>query len=230
MPSVIRCLLPVLLVSFAVPTAARAQEDLPPLDPARVPATGARVQSFVPNGWKVAHQISGDLNGDGRADQVVHMVPTSSDWYDPDGVSAAPAAQALVVLLAGADGRLRRGGVATRLLQPSVPQWGLQLSIRNGVLVVNQNYGMTDVTDATHRFRWDAAARRFVLIGRDRFNYHRPQEMTDPVKRSENYLTGVRLVTTGHYAANGRYSETERRERIPRTHVAMESVDELDQD
>jgi hypothetical protein len=206
-------------------------QDAPPLDPARVPAMGARVGDFVPGGWKVAAEIRGDLNGDGRPDRVVHIVPASSTGYEPTGVSAAPETHALLVLLSqGGGGLLRRGGVAARLLQPAVPQWGLHLAIGGGVLAVNQNYGTSDVTDVTHRFRWDAGTRRFLLIGRDELAYHRPQEMYDSVKRSENYLTGVRLVTTGHFGANGRYSETQRPERIPRTRVEMEDVDEVEQD
>jgi len=228
MPNAIRSLLPVLVLSCAA-LPARAQEDAPPLDPRRVPAAGARVQDFVPSGWKIAHQVSADLDGDGSADRVLHLVPTADTWYEPDGVSAAPSAQALVVLLAQPGGRLRRGGIATRLLQPNVPQWGLQMNVRRGVLVINQNYGMTDVTDATHRFRWNAGTQRFELIGRDRMSYHRPQEMADVVKRSENYLTGERLETIGRWHGE-RYGETSRRERIPRTHAAMEDVDELAQD
>lgn len=222
--------LPLLTASLLLAAAPALAQDAPPLDPARVPAAGARLADFVPAGWKVAAETRGDLDGDGRADRAVHLVPLSSTWYDPAGVSAAPDAQALLVLLADAGGRLRRGGVAARLLQPGVPQWGLRLTIRNGVLVVNENYGMTDVTDDTHRFRWDAASRRFLLIGRDLFTYHRPQEMYDSVKRSENYLTGVRLVTTGHFSPSGRYSESERRERIARARTAMEEVDEVEQE
>lgn len=228
MPNAIRSLLP-LLVFVCVALPARAQEDTPPLDPRRVPGTGARVQDFVPAGWKIAHQATADLNGDGRADRVVHLVPIADTWYEPDGVSAAPSAQALVVLLAQPDGRMRRGGIATRLLQPAVPQWGLRMDVRRGVLVINQNYGMTDVTDVTHRFRWNAGTQRFELIGRDETSYHRPQEMADVVKRSENFLTGERLETIGRWHGE-RYSETGRRERIPRTHVAMEDVDELEQE
>jgi hypothetical protein len=48
------------------------------------------------------------------------------------------------------------------------------------------------------------------------------------VKRSENYLTGVRLITTGHFSPSGRYGETSRTERIPRTLAPMEDVNELE--
>jgi hypothetical protein len=202
-------------------------QDGPAFPVSAVPARGAGVQAFVPAGWKAASEVAGDLNGDGRPDRVVHVVPRNTA-YEPDAVTAAPESQALLVLLADAGGGLRRAGVATRLLQTLVPQWGLRLTIRRGVLVVNQNYGMTEVDDVTHRFRLDPATGRFLLIGRDRFNYHRPQEMTDPVKTSENYLTGERLITTGHYTSSGGYRETERRESIPRAKAYFDDIDEMD--
>jgi hypothetical protein len=200
-------------------------QDAQPFPASAVPARGARVQAFVPAGWKAASQASGDLNGDGRADRVVHLVPQGTH-YDPDAVTAAPESQALLILLAESGGGLRRAGMATRLLQTIVPQWGLRLTIRRGVLVVNQNYGMTEVADVTHRFRLEPATGRFLLIGRDQFTYHRPQELSDRVKTSENFLTGERLTITGHYSAGGGYRETQRRERIPRTTTYFDAVDE----
>jgi len=155
------------------------------------------------------------------------VVPRDTD-YQPDAVTAAPDGQALLILLADAGGGLRRAGVATRLLQTIVPQWGLRLTIRRGVLVVNQNYGMTEVADVTHRFRLDPATGRFLLIGRDQLDYHRPQEMTDPVKTSDNFLTGERLITTGHFTSSGGYRESERRESIPRGKAYFDDIDEAD--
>lgn len=227
MPTRIPLLLPLLtaLLYAAVPAVA---QEARPLDPARVPATGARVHDFVPRDWRVAQQVIGDLNGDGRADRVLHVVPRSETHYDPAAVVAGPEAHAIVVLLGEAGGRLRRGGVAPRLLQPGMPQYGLEMSIRRGVLIVNQNYGMTRVADLTHRFRWDAATRRFLLIGRDEFLYTRPQGIDDHIRRSENYLTGVRLITTGFSENDRIVRESTQRERIPRTRTPMENVDELE--
>ena len=228
MPTRIAGLLPLLTLSLVASPNRAAAQEAPPLDPARVPATGARVQDFVPRGWRVAHQVIGDLNGDTRADRVLHLVPRADTDYDSGAVTAAPSTHAIVVLLGEAGGRLRRGGVAARLLQPGMPQYGLELTIRRGVLIVNQNFGMTRVTDLTHRFRWDPATRRFLLIGRDQFSYTRPQWNDDHVRRSENYLTGVRLVTTEHASGGRMVRESTERERIPRTRTPMERVDELE--
>src|SRR3954462_8992999 len=54
-------------------TSARAQ-DTPPFDASRVPATGRQTHDFVPRGWKAAAEATGDLDGDGRPDHVLHLV------------------------------------------------------------------------------------------------------------------------------------------------------------
>ena len=205
--------------------AARAQGEGPAFDAARVPAEGAGEKAFVPAGWKVEERVEGDLDGDGRADLVLRLVPKD---YDSAGVVAAPESQALLVLLSPAGGRLRRTGLATKLLVTVVPQYILNLSVKNGVLVVNQNYGMTDVMDVTDRFRYDAASGRLLLIGRDIFHYHRPQGPDWPaVKVSENYLTGVRLTTEERWRGQRPLKPSEKREQIERSRAFLEDVDEI---
>jgi hypothetical protein len=218
-----------LMAAASLAAAPRAHaQDAPPFPGRAVPARAARVQAFIPAGWKAALEVTGDLNGDGRPDRIVHVVQTNT-YYDPDAITSAPESQALLILLAEPGGGWRRAAMSTRLLQTTVPQWGLQLTIRRGVLIVNQNYGMTEVADVTHRFRLEPVTGRFLLIGRDQLNYHRPQELTDPVKVSENYLTGQRLTTTGHYTSGGGYRESERRESIPHTKAYFDDIDEVDE-
>jgi len=211
------------LLSLLLSAAAFAQ-DVTTFDPARVPAEGAREQDFVPAGWQIASRAEGDLDGDGRPDLLLQLAPRD---YDASGVAAAPEAQALLVLLSSAGGGLRRAGLATRLLVPIVPQYILNLSVRKGVLVVNQNFGMTDVTDLTHRFRYEPAAGRFLLIGKDAEFYHRPQGPNWPASKvSENYLTGVRLTTTERWRGERPLKPAETRGQVARTRVFLEDVDE----
>ena len=205
--------------------ASAAAQDAPAFDAARVPAEGAKEQEFVPGGWKVDGRVEGDLDGDGRADRVLRLVPRD---YDSSGIVAAPESQALLVLLSAEGGRLRRAGLATKLLVPVVPQYGVQLNVKNGVLVVNQNFGMTEVSDLTHRFRYDPASGRLLLIGKDTFSYHRPQGPDWPaVKISENYLTGVRLTTEERWRGERQLKPSEKREQIGRARVFLEDVDEI---
>ena len=95
-----------------------------------------------------------------------------------------------------------------------------------GVLVVEQDYGMSDVVSLKHILRYEPREGRFLLIGRDAFNYTRPLS-DDTVKTSENFLTGTRLITTGHFRRGvGAVGETTRREQIGRKRIYLEDVDE----
>ena len=211
---------------------ARAQDAPTIIDPAQVPAAGTRAEDFVPRGWKIDGRAEGDLNGDGRADHVLQLVPEDT----PDNRSIndnAPLGNALVILLATDNGRFRRAGVAPRLLATPFTyiaaqgQYSLELTIRNRILTVHQLYGVTDAVDLNHRFRYDPATGRFLLISRDQFNYPRPGRLNDElIRTSENYLTGVRLTTTSHVGRVGETRKRTRRERIARTRVFLEDVNE----
>lgn len=199
-------------------------QDAPTFRPEQVPAEGRRPEDFVPRGWKIGARADGDLNGDRAGDFVLWLVP---EGYDVEGVNAAPESQALLILTAAGGGGLRRVALSTKLLVAAVPQYIFDLSVKNGVVVVHQNYGMTDVVDLTHRFRYEPASGRFLLTGKDTFAYHRPQGPEWPAtKVSENYLTGVRLTTTDRWLRDGTNSPTTRRGRVARTRVFFEDVDE----
>ncbi len=209
------------LACLCAPADAEAQAP-PRLRPSDVPARGARAADFVPRGWKEAMRAAGDLDRDARPDTVLYLVAAGTP--DDPTYTSAPEGHALVILLAQADGSLRRGGVAPELLETGAPQYGLELEVRRGVLVAEQSYGMTWVVNLTHRFRHDPASGRLLLIGRDQYTYTRPLDRDDTVLVSENYLTGVRLTTTGHVRDGVVARETTRREPIPRNRVFMEDV------
>lgn len=214
----------VIVLLFAAGAAHARAQDAPAFSPEQVPAEGARAEDFVPRGWKVGAAAEGDLNGDRLPDRALQLVPED---YEPSVIGAAPEAHALLVLLSADGGRLRRAGLSTGLLATAVPQYSVEMSIKNRVLVINQNFGMTDVSDLTHRFRYEQAAGRFLLIGKDTWSYHRPQGTRWPSTRvSENYLTGVRLTTTERLLGDGSSRAATRRGQIPRARVFLEDVAE----
>jgi hypothetical protein len=206
-------------------TASDSADGIAVLDASLLPATGSRAEEFVPAGWKVSLRLDQDLTGDGITDPVLHLIPASST-YEDGAVAAAPEAHALVILVTTGQNGLRRAGVATRLLQPAVPQWGIELQAKDGALVVHQNYGMTEVTDLTHQFRYDAATGVFALARKETFLYTRP--LTQPTERVvEDYTTGERSITTGDVRDGNVVRESTTREPIPGVRVLFDEVDEL---
>jgi hypothetical protein len=220
-PSIITLIIALLLVAGNARVSA---QDIPAFKPEQVPAVGSSPQDFLPRGWKIGARVEGDLNGDRMTDHVLQLVPED---YDSSGISAAPESQALLILLSANGGRLRRAALATKLLMTVAPQYILAISIKRGVLVINQNFGMTQVADLTHRFRYEPTRGRFLLIGKETFNYHRPQGPEWPATRiSENYLTGVQLTTTDQWLRNGTNIPKTERGRVARQTVFVEDIDE----
>jgi len=210
------------LLSLLILAAPAHAQDAPTFDPRQVPEEGHKLQDFVPAGWKIGANVEGDLNGDQVPDHVFQIVPSD---YDYSGVNAAPESQALAIVVSD-HGVLRRAALSAKFLATMVPQYILEITIKNGVVVIEQNFGMTDVSNLTHRFRFEPTANRFLLIGADTFNYHRPQGPKWPATRiSENYLTGVRLITTDRWLKNQTNKPATKRERVARKRVFLEEID-----
>src|SRR5260370_16599233 len=100
---------------LAVSTWASAQDDRVLIDKSRIPTVAGDVNKFVPSGWKIEEQVTGDLNGDSVPDYALKLVE-DKPAKDKDDV-ATERARALVIALAGEDGKLRRGGVADNLFK-----------------------------------------------------------------------------------------------------------------
>ncbi|HYP53380.1 MAG TPA: hypothetical protein VEQ42_07560, partial [Pyrinomonadaceae bacterium] len=167
-----------------------------------MPAEGGAAGEFAPRGWAVEGEASGDLNGDGAADVALTLVEASRGAGRDETEERH---RALVILLRGADGRLRRAAVAGRLLQCTkcggafygAAQASAEVKIERGVLVVRQDHGSRNVVEQTFRFRYDPAAKKFALIGYDEID--RDRATGEHVEESTNYLTGVKIVKRSQY-------------------------------
>lgn len=194
--------LTLLLSSSAVATAfaPRQDDERRFLDTKLVPAEGSATSDFVPKGWKMETdegEITGDLNKDGAPDKVLRLVEDMA-------VEAADGTyntryRALVILFARPGGGFARAAVATKLLGCTLcagmlgdPYGGnVVIEIKKGVLDVNQLSGAREASELTQHFRYDAALKRFVLIGEDSEYYDRLT--LAGTEMSTNYLTGVRI-------------------------------------
>ncbi|MFZ6780148.1 hypothetical protein ACO0LD_25225 [Undibacterium sp. Ji83W] len=179
----------VLLLATVLHNSSQAQQNL--LFGKKLPATAPALRDFVPPGWAVENQVSGDLNGDGLADIAAVVVEGKG--------SADDRQRGLIVLLAagkgysllGSNGKLLQcqgcGGVKD----------GVNVTIKNGVLVVSQYSGSREYSVYTWRFRLDAASQRLQMIGIDE------EEADGMVGKgstvSTNLLTGQQISESYQY-------------------------------
>jgi len=194
-----------------------AQDEPARINKSQIPATGRNTRDFIPAGWRVEHQLSADLDGDGVPDYVLKLIENKPAKTAEDTVNDR--ARALVVLLADAGGTLRQAAVADKLLQCTqcggafygVVEAPAEVTLDpKGVIVVAQDHGSNEVSNMTFRFRFDPASQRFVLIGFDYAVRNRGTAKT--ASESTNYLTGVRKT-------NGRTSS------VSKAKIFMDDVD-----
>ena len=186
----------ILLVSAI---AAFAQDEAGKIDVSRIPPQGKDTASFVPAGWKIEEQITGDLNGDSLRDYVLKLVE-DKPAKDSDDMPTERG-RALVIALTEKDGGLKRAGVADKLLQCTrcggafygVVETPAGVSIEKGVVVVEQDHGSRNLTNTTYKFRFEPATQRFMLIGFDLADADRLTAQV--VSESNNYLTNSRVIT-----------------------------------
>lgn len=166
---------------------------------AQIPAISANAAGFAPAGWTVEKRIAGDLNGDGRSDRAIVLVqaPGAESAY-----GAADGSRALVLVLAQTSVRFRRAGVAPRLLGCRTcggAFWGassmpVTVRITRGAVIVRQTFGSRELTDLTHRIRWDPRRSRFRLVGLDSVVTDRVSGRS--VSVSTNHLTRRQIRVT----------------------------------
>ncbi len=174
-----------------------AQDDRTTIKKSLIPVSGSDTRNFIPPGWKLEEQKAADLDGDGNADYVLKLIEDKPAKTSEDVVNDR--ARALIVLLSDANGKLTRVAVADKLLQCTgcggafygVVEAPADVAVdAKGVITVSQDHGSREVSNTTYKFRYDPAAKRFVLIG---FDYVENDRATAKVvSESTNYLTGVR--------------------------------------
>jgi hypothetical protein len=203
-------------------------------DKSKLPETGRSASDFIPAGWVLEEQVAGDLNSDGVPDlalKLIHEKPATAQEGE-----IIERYRALVVLFKGADGGLRRAGVADKVLQCTscggafygVVEAPAEVKIERGVIVVSQDFGSREVTEHTYRFRYDGAAARFVLIGFD--STSRDRLTATVTQESTNFLTGKKITTvsTPPKTARGRDTVKTSTQAVARKRTPMEEVDRED--
>lgn len=199
-------------------------QQLNRINKSRIPTEADSIEKFIPAGWKIEEQVTGDLNGDSVPDYAVKLVE-EKPAKDRDDV-AIERQRALVIVLQQPSGKLSRAAVADRLLQCTrcggafygVSESPANVQIEKGLIVVDQDHGSRNLTNTTYRFRYDAPSQQFILIG---FDYADADRATaNVISESTNYLTGVRIVTRSKGSRDVKSRST-----IPVRKTSIEQVD-----
>ena len=180
-----------------------AQDD--PFDTSKLPAAVDKPEQFAQVGWKVEEVVSGDLNGDGKADAAIKLAQI--DASKESGIGG----DRTLVIAFSENGKWKRVATATKLLQCvdcggafyGVLPAPAEVRIAKGVLEIENEHGSRNVSRSTFKFRYDATG-RFLLIGYDYVDYDRLD--ASDTNESTNYLTNTRItkISKGKRASNKR--------------------------
>jgi hypothetical protein len=179
----------------------------------------AAEEKFIPAGWKPEARTTGDLNTDGLADSILQLIHTDPEkeefnrqlvilFKTPGGGYNKAAASQKIIRCSSCGGMLG-GGPAT-------------VSVKDGVLTIEQMYGSREGTDYLHRLRYEPGTKKFRLIGEDISNFDRLTNASEHT--STNYLTGRQIIKTVKGGEN-ETKETVTRKTVPRTKKYLEDID-----
>ena len=195
------------------------------IDATKIPKTAARTTDFIPAGWMLEEQLKGDVTGDGNPEflmTVMEEKPASmkeDDIYEKD--------RALIIVSRDDEGKLSLVGVGANALQCGgcggafygVIEAPASVTISNtGTIVLGQESGSNTVSESTITLRWDAAAKKFMLIGYD--YAYRDRTNGDYATESINYVTGDRVVKQG----KGK-KDTTAKTKVTKSKTYLETVD-----
>jgi hypothetical protein len=182
-----------------------AQEEQAVLfDDAALPRAANAVEKFLPSGWMVEAEVSGDLNNDSVPDTALTLIEKPAADADKDNPPSRE--RVLMILFKNRQGIFERAATEKKLLQCTgcggafygVMEAPADVNIAKGVLIVKQDHGSRNVTETTYRFRYNPGAKKFALIGYDVND--RDRATGETTNESTNYLTGVKIRETFQYS------------------------------
>lgn len=159
-----------------------------PARPPSQPHESGELRSRLPAGATIEVQLEADITGDGLRDIIA--------------VGRGEDERKLVVLVAySTDTDMGYRPVGEMAMDTS-PLGSAELSLKAGVLIVEDLTGGTTAISSLYRFRYDKPADRMRLIGDDVTLYSRTN-MHGSVEVSTNRLTGVRITKRSEIKGKG---------------------------
>lgn len=178
------------------------------------------INDFIPQGWQIEQDISGDLNNDGQADRVIQIAEAGE---------ARNQQRSLLLLQSTATGWNQIATAPKLLLCSSCAGMmgttngtHIRLTIKDGILIVDQFSGSRAILSITHRFWIDENSQKVVLIGEDLSLFDRI--LNNNINDSRNFLTGKRIVN--EYRRDGKKPFTRSQTfKVSRELSTIESID-----
>ena len=207
-----------LLLGIATPVCAE-DEDAPHVDYPELVKKGADAATFVPQGWLLEKEITGDLNKDGADDLVLvlrdndpaNLIERETGMDEPLDTNPRMLAVALAdgegsYQLALANSNLIPRVIYSNQSDPLSESGGV--SINRGILLISIYYfytsGGSDTGNMSFRFRFED--KDFRLIGYDRMNVNRMSGAVETV--SANFLNRKVIIKTGTIESDAEKTET----------------------
>jgi hypothetical protein len=173
------------------------------------PLTAEQLAAYIPDGARIETRLDDDFTGDGIRDLAV--------------VAANDDVRVLKVMIGYVDefslgldpvGEMRMGGS---------PLGTASLSVKKGVLLVEDLDGGTTAIQSLYRFRFDPKQTKMRLIGDDVTLYSRTNAH-DSTSISTNRLNGTQIVTRRVVGEDGYTDQPEPRKRIGTAPIWMEDA------
>lgn len=176
-----------------------------------VSKTGRKASDFIPSGYRVVEETSGDLNDDRAPDSALVVIGQSKKFLNRNkglggDVYDTNPRVLLILFRVGAGYRLAAQSNTFIIAPPSpVNSEPLQsIAIKKGLLNINlelwQSAGGWGMTNANYKFKYTGGD--FVLIGAERTDAMRNSGETETY--SYNFLTRRVSISKGSFSDDGR--------------------------
>lgn len=177
--------------------------------PQHPPLTTEQLASYIPDGAGIEARLDADLTGDGRPDLAV--------------VAAKDDVRVLKILIAYV-GEFDMGFDPAGEMKMGVSPLGTaSLSVKKGVLIVEDLDGGTTAIQSLYRFRFDPKETRMRLIGDDVTLYSRTNAH-DSISISTNRLNGVQIVKRSVVGEDGYTDQPEQKKKVGTAPIWMEEA------
>lgn len=177
--------------------------------PQHPPMTAEQLAPYLPNGANIETRLDADLTGDGLRDLAV--------------VAANDEVRVLKVMIGYADDTSMGFDPVGEMKMGGSPLGTASLSVKKGVLLVEDLDGGTTAIQSLYRFRFDPKQTKMRLIGDDVTLYSRTNAH-DSTSISTNRLTGVQIVKRSVVGEDGYTDRPEQKKKVGTAPIWMDDA------